>query len=345
MLNRPTGTALLAGAVLLATGGVTGFLLRPAGPPPDLAAADPITSAPVAKEEFVDERTVQVALNIAPATDLVVGTGGRVTSTTCAADATLKSGSVPMRVNGKRLIALATKVPLYRDLSWGDKGADVKALQTELSRLGHSTAADGTFGRQTYNAVRALKKANGMKNPDGKVAVDRFVWLPSATVTAEECTAPLGSSISKGEAFASVPGQVESATLEEVPTDAAPGKRTLTVAGVSGPVSEDGAADDPDFMRELSDTKEAQAAQKGEDEPISASVALTEPLDALKVAPGALFGTADGRGCLQSGDNVIPVRIVGSNLGSTIVVAEDDVPDEVALGPAITATSCEKDAS
>ncbi|MBB6170034.1 peptidoglycan hydrolase-like protein with peptidoglycan-binding domain [Nocardiopsis mwathae] len=348
MLNRPTGTAVLAGAVLVAAGGVAGFLLRPAGPPPDLAAADTITSAPVAEEKYADERTVQVTLNLSPAADLTVGTAGRVTSTGCAAGGTVESGTVPVRVDGKRLIALATSVPLYRDLRWGHTGADVKALQTELARLGHPTPADGTFGRRTYEAVRSLKKANGWKNPDGEVAVDRFIWLPAAQVTVEECQAPLGAHLGKGGEFATVPGRVESARADSLPADAAPGERTLTVAGVSGPVSGEGVADDPGFLRELAATKEARAAQKGQDDPVSGSVALTEPLDALKVAPGALFGTSGDSGCLQEGDDTIPVRIVGSNLGSTLVVPEDedgDVPDEVAVGTAITATSCAGDTS
>lgn len=52
----------------------------------------------------------------------------------------------------------------YSKVSYGDKGAQVTKLQKALITLGYlpSDAADGSFGYQTHNAVKAFQKANGL---------------------------------------------------------------------------------------------------------------------------------------------------------------------------------------
>lgn len=52
----------------------------------------------------------------------------------------------------------------YTKVAYGDKGAQVTKLQKALIALGYlpSDAADGSFGYQTHNAVKAFQKANGL---------------------------------------------------------------------------------------------------------------------------------------------------------------------------------------
>ncbi|MGN1018765.1 MAG: peptidoglycan-binding protein, partial [Aristaeellaceae bacterium] len=51
----------------------------------------------------------------------------------------------------------------YRNLQMNSRGDQVKRLQERLIELGYlNGAADGAFGRQTYNAVIAFQKANGL---------------------------------------------------------------------------------------------------------------------------------------------------------------------------------------
>lgn len=47
-------------------------------------------------------------------------------------------------------------------LSEGDKGNDVKELQTLLSKVGHDITIDGDFGAGTLNDVRDFQKKNGL---------------------------------------------------------------------------------------------------------------------------------------------------------------------------------------
>ena len=52
----------------------------------------------------------------------------------------------------------------YTQISFGDKGANVKKLQNRLIELGYMPkgSADSSYGYQTYNAVKAFQKANGL---------------------------------------------------------------------------------------------------------------------------------------------------------------------------------------
>ncbi|MBO5536351.1 MAG: peptidoglycan-binding protein [Clostridia bacterium] len=53
---------------------------------------------------------------------------------------------------------------VYRLLYWGCKGDDVRRLQQALKNLGYSQIkyVDGIYGKQTYDAVRAFQKNNGL---------------------------------------------------------------------------------------------------------------------------------------------------------------------------------------
>jgi len=82
------------------------------------------------------------------------------------------------------------------DLQQGSTGAAVTALQKALTRLGHAVPANGTFGADTANAVRAFQRAvklcpSGIVRAQTKVAIIRamtrltnpqFDLLPEAIV-------------------------------------------------------------------------------------------------------------------------------------------------------------------
>lgn len=56
-----------------------------------------------------------------------------------------------------------------RPLRKGSRGHDVRVLQSWLTRLGHSTAVDGVFGRATRRSVRRYERAQGLR-VDGRVS-------------------------------------------------------------------------------------------------------------------------------------------------------------------------------
>jgi peptidoglycan hydrolase-like protein with peptidoglycan-binding domain len=50
-----------------------------------------------------------------------------------------------------------------RTLRIGHRGADVRVLQSSLTRLGHATAVDGVFGRGTRRSVRRYERAEELR--------------------------------------------------------------------------------------------------------------------------------------------------------------------------------------
>jgi peptidoglycan hydrolase-like protein with peptidoglycan-binding domain len=339
--SRFAGTAALAALTLLGTGGATGFLLRPATAPRQLRAASEVTSAPVGREELADERTVKISFTRSPAPPLVVGLGGRVTATSCTAGDALKSGQPVARIDNTPLIALATSVPLYRNLRQGDQGDDVKALQRELVRLGYGVKADGTLDNRTTVAVKQLQKAAGVDRPDGTIAYGQILWLPAPSVVPDSCELVQGGYASPGQAFAKASAQLRSIVVNSVPPNAVAGERVIRVMGVTGPLDKGGTATDPQFLGQVAGTREYRLVGAGDKEPdLTAVIALKDRIAALKVPPGALFGVTGDRGCIQSGAKAFAVRIVGSRLGATLVAPAGDAPAYVNLGSSITMSAC-----
>ncbi|WP_371777163.1 peptidoglycan-binding protein [Streptomyces sp. NBC_01438] len=70
------------------------------------------------------------------------------------AGAKIKEGDVLMAVNGRPVLALSGRVPMYRALGPGTSGDDVKQLQRALRRLGFEPGAiSGNYGQGTAAAV------------------------------------------------------------------------------------------------------------------------------------------------------------------------------------------------
>ncbi len=339
--GRSVGTAVLAAVTLLSMGGATGFLLRPVAAPQELRAATEVTSAPVGHEEFADEHTVKISLKRSSAPPLVVGFDGRVTAVSCKAGEALKSGQTVARINNTPLIGLATSAPLYRNLSQGHKGDDVKALQTELIRLGYGVKADGTFDGRTVMAVKELQKAAGVDRPDGTITSGQILWLPASAVVPDSCKLVLGAYVSSGQTYAEVPAQLISIIVNPMPANVVDGERAIQVMGVTGPLDKDGTATDAEFLGKVAGTREYRLLEAGDKEPeLTAVITLKDHLQTLRMPPGALFDVDRDSGCVQSGAKTYPVKIVGSRLGVTLVVPTGDASAHVNLGASITVDSC-----
>jgi len=86
------------------------------------------------------------------------------------------SGSVTVsapKTEVKSEVVVAPKQILLRR---GDKGAEVRAVQSELKKHGHNIALDGDFGPATETAVKAFQKAHGL-SVDGIVGPNTLAAL------------------------------------------------------------------------------------------------------------------------------------------------------------------------
>jgi peptidoglycan hydrolase-like protein with peptidoglycan-binding domain len=338
-----TALVLISALVIAGAAGTLGYALQPAVPPDLLLASKGETTAPVVKQSFDDARKVQIRLVTADPESLVTHDSGTVTASWCADGGTVVSGTLVMRVDDRSLIGLYTTVPLYRTLYSGDEGADVEALQTELARLGYLSTdfVDGEYGWRTANAVQNLRQAVGAGEGDTAVMRSEFVWLPRPEVQNLDCAITVGQFVSAGTAIASAEGAVLRLEVSSLPENLATGERTLSLGNVTGPISESGVVDDPQFLADIADGGMIAALRQDPEATVTARLALAQPLDAHTLPVGAILQDGDLR-CVQAGDLIYRVDLLGSSLGAAVVEFSEAVaPDTVNIGAAITESSCE----
>lgn len=321
------------GAATLSVGLSIGVAIAPASTPADIARSTGTGTVPVSSQQFADGR--QLSLAVAPGAQrtLAFPREGRVTAMSCVAGGELASGSSAVSVNDEALILLATGQPLWRGLSVGDKGPDVSALQAELARLGHDVVADGTLGRGSLSAVRALAKGLGHPSADWQtVPADLFVWLPAPVVTAVSCDAQVGDQVAVGDPLATLTRAVASASVQGIPPEAVPGERVIAVDDATIPVDANGAVVAEESLRILADTPSYRSAlgggqgqgqqdAGGQDGAVTVSVdfRLAEPVPTLVVPPAALYAIEREDACILSSGKPHAVRMIGSQLGKTFV--------------------------
>ncbi|MFF4778948.1 peptidoglycan-binding protein [Microtetraspora fusca] len=127
--------------------------------------------------------------------------GGTVTGLP-AVGRVVPQGRVLYHVDGKPVVLLRGEVPIYRDLSWGTQGTDVRQLNTALVDLGY--AAEGEldpgsdyFGRRTYYALKKLQEAVGLERT-GTLTLGQAVFVPAGRIRVTKVMAVRGGMAATG---------------------------------------------------------------------------------------------------------------------------------------------------
>ena len=309
--------------------------------PASMATAADVTTVPVTRQQHNDERTVPVAFTISPAKTLKATRGGVVTQNRCRVGKPITSGSRVPRVDETPILALHTTVPLFRDLTIGSRGRDVRAVQRELRRLGYNMTITGTYTWTTAAAVKNLKSTRGWATPTGQLSRGDLVWMPRPALTPSACPARLGTTLSPGQNIAESAGTLRAVRVTRQPTQLAPGPRTLTLFGQTATAPRSGTITDSTFLTRVTRTTEYAAAREATDDTkITATLALKTPIDTIKVPPTALFALDGDTGCIQTPDGARKARIVGSGLGASLITVTGAPPERVLVGRSITASTC-----
>jgi len=322
---------VLAGLVLVAGGVVAGALLLPEGLPGVVVPTTaPAVSVSVSGEVFDGAHQVAVTPLTTPAVVLRSNDSGVVTASKCAVGGRVKSGGVLWSVNGRPVVALATAVPLWRDLVAGDKGKDVTALQKEVTRLGQKVSATGTYDSDTRTAVGKIVKAAGGTWPaDGTLALAGVVWLPSPELVVGSCALRVGDPVAMGQEVAQGAGGLVSLTLATDPGEG----WVVKYRDLSAPVVA-GAVKDAAFLAGFAAGPEYQFYSSTGSGALQVSVLLATPRQVVVVPPSAVVVKGDGLGCVVSDGKVVPVEIVSSSLGQTMVAPTDgSTPSSVVVHP------------
>jgi hypothetical protein len=315
---------LLAVVVLLAAGVLIGALFLPRVSLPTVApSVAPARVVQVTSQLYDGARQVSATPIIDQAATLRAGLAGVVTASGCTAGANLSSGGSGWMVDGQPLLSLATTEPLWRDLTPGLKGSDVTALQNELTRLGHPVNSSGVYDWATRQATSDLLKTVGATpHSDGTLPLAWIVWLPSSEIEIASCQLATGDPVMAGDVVAKATGALRGLRVANPP-----GEGWLARYGdASSPLDAGGLASDPTFLAAVEAGPDYAALPQDQPGTIAVTVALAQARAVLVVPPSAVLVSGQGKGCVISQDETkIPVDIVASSLGQTMVALTADV--------------------
>ncbi len=315
--------------VVAGVAGGAGYAVGAARTPDIVATAAAPHEFPVTMGAFADPHQVNVTPTAGPAVTIVTHRAGTLTGSSCLAGSPIRSGTTPWAVDDAPLLALATAEPLYRNLSEGSRGADVKSLQDELVRLGYSVEADGVYGGQTGRAVSAIRQANGM-GKGTTLGLSDVVWLSTPAPVMASCAA-LGAELAVGQTLGDATPTLVAARVNPMPTALVPGARTLAVGDLTLAVDGSGAVGEQDLLALGSLPQTALAlATVGQSSPVqlSGTLTLTDPLTTATVPASAIV--VDGStACVAAGGLTIPVQVVSSQLGQSVIRFGEAVPPKL----------------
>lgn len=295
---------------------------------------------PVSSREFSDERTVQISVGYGAARTLSAASDGMVTAASCESGTMLTSGTAPFHLDGEPLLLLSTSTPLWRDLVPGSTGADVRALEDELARLGADIDPDGVFTWATLLAFReVLTKAGGAADTVDDVAMSRILWLPSEEVPVTSCPVTVGTRVTAGSVLAELPSLVLGARVSPLPTDLTPGDRIIQVDDRTFAVDETGALSSADLDLFASTPSFSAAQQISPDQSITAQLLLTEAITTYVIPPRAIIDSGDTL-CVIDNGATTPIEVLASQLGQSFVrpLDEGTTLSEVRLDPPAEST-------
>jgi peptidoglycan hydrolase-like protein with peptidoglycan-binding domain len=197
--------AALAAAVLAALAIIT----RPsAGGSSESASGDPPATAKVERGRLALQVSATGTLTYAAQADgspysVVSQASGVLTALPSVGDV-IKCGRVLYRVHGRPVPLLCGNTPLYRSLSHGMKGWDVKELNRNLLDLGYADGAEldpsGYFGSETRSALEDLQDELGLAQT-GFLDPEQAVVLPGP-LRISSVSATLGTPATPGTPIA-----------------------------------------------------------------------------------------------------------------------------------------------
>jgi len=207
---RPRRVTLVVVGVALATGAAGWVVGSQITSPADAAAAHQpppasLITVAVAKQALASTITAQGTISYTGATPLTLtGTVGGATTQLVtrapSAGTTVGSGQRLLEVSGRPVFLLPGQVPMYRTLSDGAKGDDVKQLQQALTALGYGHLTNGTFDVATQIQVKRWYEHAGYE-PQAEadkttVPSGEILFLPALPVRVDTVTIRAGATAS-----------------------------------------------------------------------------------------------------------------------------------------------------
>lgn len=325
-MSRLTSMATLlslAGVGAIALGMAVGVALTPQQRPATLASPSPHDHIDVTPEKFLDSAPVEIEVMMSASGEARIPRAGVLSRADCRSGSPLESGVNAFSVEGEPLLSLAMPLPLWRDLELGDEGADVESLRAGLRDLGDDLDEHGPVTTMLVNALNSRLASIDAPLRGSGVSHDSIVWLGS-TLAVASCPVTVGTHLQARDVIAEFVPSVDSARVALLPVGVEGHQYVVEVDGQIFELEEDGALADPEQLATDSSPNRSRDTPGGDPEPpvrtIRGEYRLAVPLDVLIVPPSSVILATGTVGCVISGDEQVKVRIVGSELGKTMVV-------------------------
>ena len=189
--RRVLGSLVVAGAAAVIGAGVMAFVpwrVRAEAPPP---APAPVVTAPITVETLTETASAAGELGYGAADPIESKAPGTVTWLPDVG-AVLARGAVVAKADERPIVLLYGALPLYRPLTPGTAGPDVKQFETNLRALGFTGfGVDSTYDDATAAAVK--KWQHRLRTEEtGTVELTAVVYVPGAVRVAAH-TARVGA--------------------------------------------------------------------------------------------------------------------------------------------------------
>ncbi|MCJ7827015.1 MAG: peptidoglycan-binding protein [Demequinaceae bacterium] len=337
----PTGLGVFVALTLIAPLiALTALAIKAANQSPLESASNP---EPLigAIEAASRDRQVAVAIKVeyadalSPTTDAY----GTLTSVKIASGQTVTTGTVVATVNDARVIAYASATPLWRDLSRGTSGPDVRVGQQFLKAQGYySGSVDGKVGYATEQAIKAFNKAQGFGSNNGVLSLSSLTWIGTGDVVVSEVMVHAGDSASPGTVLFTTTASLAAIVITETPNIPRDADVLLEVNDIVTPyVVGSGRVTEPGIVT-------AMASSLGLATDGTGSVYLAEPVTVGTVPSSALvvdtlghtcfFGdtTAPGQVVQPQGGTIGAVDLDASLIGSVVLLNPREVREDLSCG-------------
>ena len=328
-MRRSARVALLI-AILLALVAFASYATGRAKAPTNVSSPPQKDHLTVSIETFDDPFETTLSLHSRHLRPLSVNTTGVLTGTRCQRGLTLDSGAVAWQINTRRLLALHTSVPPYRDLGLGSVGDDVRALSRTLAvAAGRPVPTSAVFTSDTLADYNTLRRTARLPQVDAFRLSD-IIWLPAPAVTVARCGAQVGDRLTAGQTLAELKETSVRLRVDHWPAKALPGPRRLHAGAAHTRLEDDErVVSDAQFIARVLES--VPPNRKGR--PVSAELRLVEGIPAA-VVPASSIVLPGGPCVIGADGSPYAVAILDSMLGTSVVRAEDsDLPDALQIVP------------
>jgi peptidoglycan hydrolase-like protein with peptidoglycan-binding domain len=261
-------------------------------------------TAEITRGTVIQTETYAGSIGYAEARPVVnqrMGTLTRVPET----GAVIRRGDVLYRVDDEPVVLLIGELPLYRELSEGAEGKDVRQLEQNLRALGYADAitVDDEFTEGTGEAVEEFREGHGLSDAES-VAVGDVVFQPTP-VRVSGAAVEVGSPVQPGSSPVEVTSTAKqvTATLDsiddttegaEVTVELPDGTRTKgTVESLEESASPSAETGETTATAEIT-LSDQRAAAEWETGDVDVDVEIARATDVLVTPVTALVALAEG---------------------------------------------------